>query len=98
SGDVPAGPCQTCNQTTANRVPCQYKNDWDDPGGLLYRRGRACVSYNDVNVKANKLGCDLGDSVGISLRPAIFHGHGTTINPAKLSQSLNEGVGPWPPN
>jgi hypothetical protein len=93
SSDVAARPRQTCDQVASDRVNPQWKDDGDDRCRLFYCGGGECICDNDVDLHADKLGCDLSVAGGTSLRPAILNRNGATLDPAKFTQSLRKSRG-----
>jgi len=59
SSDVAARPRQTCDQVATDRVDPQWKDDGNDRCRLLYCEDGECICDNDVDLEADKLGCDL---------------------------------------
>src|SRR5262249_50621006 len=66
------------------------KDNGDDRCRLLYCSGSECICDNDVDLHADKFGCDFGVARGASLRPAVFNRNGATLDPAEFTQPLHE--------
>src|SRR5262249_24340143 len=72
--------------------------DGNDRCRLLYCEDGECICDNDVDLEADKLGCDLSVARGTSLRPAILDRDGATFNPAEFTQSLHKSSSPGTPD
>jgi hypothetical protein len=62
--DVAVGPRQAGDESVADRIVPEDKDDRDDRCRLLHRRGAEVVRKNDVDLKPDELGRDLGDAFG----------------------------------
>jgi hypothetical protein len=62
------------------------KDDGNDRCRPLYCGDGGPKRDNDVNLEADKLGCDLGVALGAPFRPAIFDRDGATLDPAEFTQ------------
>jgi hypothetical protein len=45
---------------------------------------------DDIDLEPDKLGRDLGETLALSLRPAIFDHDSAALDPAELAESLRE--------
>ena len=61
---------------------------------------RDCAGHrdNDVDLKPDEVGGDLGLTLWASLRPAILDRHGAPLDPAEFAQSLHKYSSPWAPD
>ena len=50
---------------------------------------------DDIDLEPDKLGEDLGCSLGAPLRPPIIDRDSATFNPIEFTQSLHESVSPF---
>jgi hypothetical protein len=48
------------------------------------------VRENDIDFQPDELGCELGEALAASLRPAIFDRDGASFDPAEFAQSLHK--------
>ena len=55
------------------------------------------IRDNDVDLKADELGRDLGDALRASLIPAILDRDGATLDPAEFTQSRHKSSSPCTP-
>ncbi len=67
SSDVAAGMRQTCDQAIADRVDRHRKDNGDNRCRLLYYGYGSSDGDNDVDLKADKLRCNLGVAFGTAL-------------------------------
>ena len=56
--------------------------------------GSASVRDDDVDFLLHEFGRELGDPLGLPLRPTVFESNGPTLNPAKFAQPLRESDSP----
>src|SRR5262249_12337485 len=88
---------QTFDDAGANRISRGCENDRDHRCRLPGRERRESVVRNDhIDLEPGELGGDLGQSLAASLRPPIFAPSVAALAPAKLTQSLDKGGGPFP--
>src|SRR5262249_10445622 len=80
-----------------NGIDCNCENDWDGRCRLLCGYCRASHCEDDIDLKPNEFGRDLGKSLVASIRPAIFDCNGTAIGPAEFTQSPHKGRRPTTP-
>ena len=60
------------------------EDDRDDRSRLLHRDGIvACGRDDDVDPLPDELGCDFGDTLGSSFRPAMLDRDGAFLDPTK---------------
>ena len=50
-----------------------------------------CICDNNIDLEADKLGCDLGDALRASLIPAILDRDGATLDPTQFAQPPRKG-------
>src|SRR5262249_51589126 len=82
----------------ANRIPHYRGDDRDDRCRLLCRDDRwSCIRDNDVDLKSDELGRDLGEALAAPLGPAILDRDGATLDPTELMQSLHKSGAPMAP-
>ena len=98
AGDVAARTCQARHQARNDRIGCHRKHDRDDRCGLLYRVGGGSVGDDGVDLEADKLGRDLGGSLGAPLCPAILDRDCATLDPAECAQALHKSSSPRIPD
>ena len=92
----PPGRAQTGDQTCADGVARRRKDDRDGAGRRLQcLHGWSARRDDDVHVEPCELARDFGESLGSSLHPAVLNRDGASLEPAKLAQSLHEGIDPF---
>jgi hypothetical protein len=84
TGDIAAWPRQACDQTAADGIGCQRKNDGDDRRCHFQCRHGRYGGNDDVDREPDEFGCDFGIALGMPLRPAVFDRYGASLDPAKL--------------
>src|SRR5262249_35278319 len=94
SSDVAARSRQTYDQAAADRIDRNRKDDGDGRCRLFYCGDSGSIRDNDINIQADKLGCDLGVALGSPLRPAVLDRDGAALDPAEFTQSPRKGVSP----
>src|SRR6516225_5400839 len=94
---LPPGRARPYDQAAADRIDRNRKDDGDGRCRLFYRGDSGSIRDNDINIQADKLGCDLGVALGSSLRPAILDRDGAALDPAEFTQSPHKGVSPRTP-
>src|SRR6516164_6890862 len=52
--------------------------------------GSECICDNDIDLQADKFGCNFGVTRGTSLRPAILNRNSAILDPAEFTQSLHK--------
>jgi hypothetical protein len=77
---------ETCDQAGGDGVDPNRKDNWDNCCCLLYRWDRASDGNDDIDLKADKFGCDLGVALSATLRPAILDRDGTVLDPTEFAQ------------
>jgi hypothetical protein len=87
SSDVATRSRQTDDQAAADRIDRNRKDDGDRRCRLFYCGDSGSIRNNDINIQADKLGCDLSVALGSSLRPAIIDRDGAALGPAEFTQS-----------
>src|SRR5262249_855202 len=85
------------DQSGANRIVPQDKDDRDDRCRLLYCRRSIVIRDNEIDLEAQKLSHELGNAVGATCRPAILDRNGSILDPAEVVQSRCKSCRPWPP-
>src|SRR5262249_45180440 len=80
-----------------NGIDCNCENDRDGRCRLLCGYSRAPHCEDDIDLKPNEFGRDLGKALVASIRPAIFDCNGTAIGPAEFTQSLHKSRRPTTP-
>src|SRR5262249_22906079 len=53
-----------------------------------------CIGENDIDLKPDELGRDLGEALLASLGPAIFDRDGAILDPSELAEPLHKGGDP----
>src|SRR5262249_47732054 len=95
TGDIAARSRQRSHEACANRVSRRREDNRDDRRRLLCCEGWfGPRGENDIDLEPDKLGRDLGITLGASLPPAILDGDGAALAPAELAQPLHERGGP----
>src|SRR5206468_2542647 len=56
-----------------------------------------CIGNNDVDLKSDELGRDLGEALAAPLGPAILDRDGATLDPTELMQPLHKSGDPLAP-
>jgi hypothetical protein len=90
AGDVAARPRQTGDEATAKRVRHCREHDRDDRGRLFRCERRRSRRHNDIDLEPDKLGGDVRETLGASLRPTNLNRDGASLDPAKFAQSLHK--------
>ena len=88
AGDVATRPRQTGDEASAKRVRHRRKHDWDDRGRLFRCEDRRSRRDNNIDLEPDKLGSDLGETLGASLRPTNLDRDGAPLDPAEFAQPL----------
>jgi hypothetical protein len=73
AGDVVTRSRQIRDEPGGDRVSYGCEHDWNDRCRLLcrdYRPDR--MGDDDIDLEPDELGCDLGEPLGMTFRPAIF--------------------------
>src|SRR5262249_3878317 len=58
------------------------------------RGSRSVVGDDDVDLEPNKLVCEISQTLGVPLGPAILDREITALHPAQVANSMHEGGGP----
>ena len=95
TGDIAAWPRQACDQTAADGVGRQRKNDGDDRRCRFQCRHGRYGGNDDVDRAPDEFGCDLGIALGACLRPAVLDRYGAALDPAECTQPLLKGTVHW---
>ena len=61
---------------------------------MLALRPRASHRHNDIDLKPDKLGRDLGITLGASLGPTIVNDNGAALDPSQFAQPLHKSGQP----
>ena len=94
-GGVAARSTQTRDHAGADRVPCDREDNRDDSGRPLGRKG--CFgSYREyhIDLDADELGCDLGETFGTSLGPTLLDRDGAALDPTEFAHPLHKRSDP----
>src|SRR5262245_10579750 len=92
AGDVAARSRQTLDDACANRISRSREYDRDHRCRLLGRERReSVVRHDNIDLKPDELGGDLGKSLVASLGPAILHCEIAAIAPPQFPQSPDKG-------
>ena len=86
AGDIAARPRKAGNQSGADRI-CPQRKDDRNGGCRLLRRGdgRSVEGDNDVDLHPDQFGSDLGIAIGATVRPAIFDRDGSIFDPSQFA-------------
>src|SRR5262249_38696483 len=94
-GDVAARARKTGDDAAADRIARRREHDRNRRCRLLCCEGsRSVVGDDDIDLEPNKLVCEISQTLGVPLGPAILDSEIAALNPAQLAQSLHEGGGP----
>ena len=96
-GDVAARPRETRHQAGAERIDRDREDDRDRRGRLPDRVDRAARRHDDIDFQPDELGGKLGETLALSLGPAILDRDGTAHAPAELVQAPHESCVPIVP-
>src|SRR5262245_13423878 len=96
AGDVAARSRQTLDDACANRISRSREHDRDHRCRLLGRERReSVVRHDNIDLKPDELGGDLGKSLVASLGPAILDCEIAAVAPPQFPQSPNKGGSPF---
>jgi hypothetical protein len=88
AGDVAAGPAQIRDEAYLNRIAGGGEDNGDRAGRSLGREIGRGVGDNHRNLTAHEIGGNRGQTVIMSLRPAIFDGHILALDVAAFLQAI----------
>src|SRR5262245_4098642 len=92
AGDVAARSRQTLDDACANRISRSREHDRDHRCRLLGRERReSVVRHDNIDLKPDELGGDLGKSLVASLGPAILDCEIAAVAPPQFPQSPDKG-------
>ena len=94
SSEVAARARQTGNEATAKRIRHRRKHDRDDRGRVFHCEYRRPRGDNDIHLEPDKLGGDLRETLGASVRPANFDRDGATFDPIEFTEPLHKSCEP----
>src|SRR5215467_7050901 len=97
AGDVVARSRQAWYEAGADRIVRRREHDRDNRCHLLCCKHRPSHRYDHIDLESDKLGGNLAEALGTSLRPTILDRHGATLDPAEFAQSLSKGGCPCTP-
>src|SRR5262245_17669081 len=96
AGDVAARSRQTLDDACANRISRSREHDRDHRCRLLGREWReSVVRHDNIDLKPDELGGDLGKSLVASLGPAILDCEIAAVAPPQFPQSPDKGGSPF---
>src|SRR5262245_36305690 len=96
SGDVAARSRKTRNDAGADRISRSREHDRDHRCRLLGRERReSVVRHDNIDLKPDELGGDLGKSLAASLGPAMLDCEIAAVAPPQFPQSPDKGSGPF---
>src|SRR5215813_12211463 len=91
TGDIAARPVETGNEAELNRVAAACEDDRDRRSRRLgYDCRRGVVHSDHRYLTAHQISCEVGQSVGLVLRPAILDRHILTLDVAGFTKALAE--------
>src|SRR5262249_52996991 len=94
AGDIATRSGQTCNNAGADWIARRREYDRDHCCRLLCRKSRwGIVREDQIDLKPDKLVCDLGKALSASLAPAILNRDIAALDPAQLTQPLHKSGG-----
>jgi len=74
------------------RSPCH--DDGNCVRGVLGRLSHPPVRHHhDINLEANQLLCQTGDTIPLTRCPPVFDGDILAVDPTEIAQALLEGLG-----
>src|SRR5215475_7313263 len=91
AGDVATRTRQTSDQSGANRIPRDRKDDRYGGCSLLsHERVFVPAGKHNIHIEPNEFGHDLSSAFGATLRPSILDREGATLDPAEIAQTLQK--------
>src|SRR5262245_11458525 len=90
TGDIAARPVETGDEAELNRVAAACVDDRDCRSRRLGYDCRGGVSSDHRHLTAYQIGCEVGQSVGLVLRPAILDRHILALDVADFTKALPE--------
>src|SRR5947209_2017287 len=91
TGDIAARPVETGDEAELNRVAAAYEDDRDRRSRRLGYDCRGKVMRSDHrHLTAYQIGCEVGQSVVLVLRPAILDRHILALDVAGFTNALPE--------
>ena len=97
SGDVAGWVRQALDQTAANRIERNGKNDRNARYRLPQHRNGGAVGDDDVDFAPLEFCGDFTDAIGSSCSPAILDRSRISVDPTEFSQMRDESARPRPP-
>src|SRR5215510_9618887 len=90
TGNVAARPVETGDEAELNRVAAACVDDRDRRSRRLGYDCRGGVSSDHRHLTAYQIGCEVGQSVGLILRPAILDRHILALDEGGFTKALAE--------
>src|SRR5262249_18617631 len=89
---------QALNQTAANPIERNVKDDRNGCCRLFQGSNRASIRNDDINVLPQEFSGDFANAFRASHRPTVLGRDGLTFNPTQFPQAVDKGGYPWTPN
>src|SRR5215471_20465359 len=92
AGDVAAGAIEAGDETAPDRVAAAEVDDRYSRGRRLGRQRRYLAAWcnNDRHLSTHEIGCERGQSIVLSVSPAIVQGDVSTLEESGIIQALSD--------
>src|SRR5262249_6951242 len=95
AGNITTRPRQPDGDPSGKRVSHRRSDNWDYRGRLFCGNGGwSSPGHDDTDLKVDKLGRNLGQTLVVPLRPPILDDDVAAVDPAELAKPLHESGDP----